>query len=445
MVDRGAHIDLFFRNGLKEFEVLPPSDVWENIKPAIRRKKRSFLLLRVAAVSAITVSLGAMTILITRSFSDKFNGPAISFNQDALPGGSYIAKAVPIQAAIPEQLSDLSVVSVPDASIPIASVSIATSAGEVYYKLPGIRQFIVPIRESSLRRNIINDPVINDKLTVINSSSGIGISNMLEDPVIVNSVNTENKWSIGAQATPTYYSSFNTGKNSVAKELNKYDKGAVAYSGGVAFNYKVNKRLSVQTGLYYSSYGQKVTGVSSFAGFRNFHDTKSGSDFAIQTSSGTITSSNSDIFLIENNPGDRVTTRYTIDVFSPYKSNLQYIDNTVFQNFNYLEIPFLVKYKVLDRKVDFNLVGGISYNLLVSNSAYSFSGGEKYIIGKTEGLSPVTFSSSLGMGMEYNLTGKISLNIEPTFRYYITPVSGLVGSSIHPYSFGILSGFSYKF
>jgi hypothetical protein len=439
MVERGANIDLFFRNGLKEFEVLPPSDVWDNIKPAIRRNQGSFPYLRVAALAAILVSLGVISSLLTRSLSDKFYSPAISFNQDAIPEGSYIAKTAQVQAVIHEETPGISVVSVSDNS------NFVASAGEVYSKLPETGLFKAPFIESSLQRNISNNSLNNSILTDINSLSGVEINFVPEDPGDVKSDNAANRWSIGALASPTYYSSFSTGKNDAARDLIQNEKGVISYSGGVAFNYKVNKRISVQTGLYYSSLGQKVTGVSSFAGFHNYNDSKSSSDFVVQTSSGNITSYNNDIFLIDNSSSSRVMTRYTINVFDPFKADLQYIDNSILQNFNYLEIPFLVRYKVIDRKVDFNLTGGISYNLLVSNSAYSFAGGTKYFIGKTEGISPVTLSSSLGMGMEYNLTEKISLNIEPTIRYYITPISGLVGSSIHPYSFGILSGFSYKF
>jgi hypothetical protein len=83
--------------------------------------------------------------------------------------------------------------------------------------------------------------------------------------------------------------------------------------------------------------------------------------------------------------------------------------------------------------------------MLVGNYASATVGGVKYSIGKTEGLSPVNFSSSLGLGFEYSLSKKFSLDLEPTFRYYLTPLGGLAGSSIHPYSFGIFSGVLYKF
>jgi hypothetical protein len=83
--------------------------------------------------------------------------------------------------------------------------------------------------------------------------------------------------------------------------------------------------------------------------------------------------------------------------------------------------------------------------MLVGNSAFAYDKGIKYSIGKTEGLSQINFSSSIGLGFEYSISEKISLNLEPTFRYYLTPIGGLVGSSVHPYSFGVFSGLSYKF
>lgn len=72
-------------------------------------------------------------------------------------------------------------------------------------------------------------------------------------------------------------------------------------------------------------------------------------------------------------------------------------------------------------------------------------GGSKYDIGKTAGLNTFLVSSSLGMGMEYTISDKVSLNLEPTIRYYLNPFSSIRGISANPYSFGIFSGLSYRF
>jgi opacity protein-like surface antigen len=57
----------------------------------------------------------------------------------------------------------------------------------------------------------------------------------------------------------------------------------------------------------------------------------------------------------------------------------------------------------------------------------------------------INLSSSLGMGLEYNFSKKLSLNLEPTFRYYLNTFNEPAGTAIHPYSFGVFSGISYRF
>ncbi len=60
----------------------------------------------------------------------------------------------------------------------------------------------------------------------------------------------------------------------------------------------------------------------------------------------------------------------------------------------------------------------------------------------------IAYSSAahLGMGMEYSITNNLSFNFEPTFRYYLNSFNNLAGmSSLHPYTFGVFSGLSYKF
>ena len=105
----------------------------------------------------------------------------------------------------------------------------------------------------------------------------------------------------------------------------------------------------------------------------------------------------------------------------------------------------ILRYKLIDRSIDFNVIGGLSYNMLVNNNVYTMIDGGKYSVGETAGLSHFMVSSSLGMGMEYNLSEKFSLNLEPTFRYYLNPFGEMGGMKGRPYSIGIFSGLSYKF
>jgi hypothetical protein len=213
----------------------------------------------------------------------------------------------------------------------------------------------------------------------------------------------------------------------------------------VTLAYKVSKRLSVQSGLIYSSVGQELDGISSFAGFQKYDKTKGDHNFEVLTTNGKITTSNADVFLADNSNSNRVITSYNKDVFDPQKASLDYVSNTMKQTFSYLELPVFLRYKVIDKTIDFNLIGGLSYNMLINNSVYTVIDGTKYMIGTTEGLNMFSISSSLGMGMEYKFSDKFSMNLEPTFRYYLNTFNNSEASQVHPYSFGIFTGLSYKF
>ena len=289
-----------------------------------------------------------------------------------------------------------------------------------------------------------NEPVLTDMTTTNKKSFELTPVIPQYIPENITSTGSE-RWSIGALASPTYYSSFSTGNNELSNQLTDAEQSIISYSGGVAVSYKLNKRFSIQTGLYYSSIGQEIDGINSFGGFQKYDYTKGDYNFAVLTTSGTVYINNADVFLIATGPGERVLTAYTNDVFDPNKANLQYISNTLTQNFSFLELPVVLRYKIVDKAIDLNLIGGVSYNMIVNNSVYTTIDGSKYPLGKTEGLNLLNLSSSIGMGMEYSFTKKMSLNLEPTFRYYLNPFNGSAGSTIHPYSFGVFSGISYRF
>jgi hypothetical protein len=251
------------------------------------------------------------------------------------------------------------------------------------------------------------------------------------------------RWSVTAMASPTYFLSSVSGSDGLAQQINSMEQSKLSYSGGIAFAYKISKRLSVQSGLIYSAIGQTVDGINSFAGFRPYDYTKGDHNFEVLTSSGTIYTNNIDVFLLDRS-GDRVLTRTTNNVFDPYKAGLPYINSSLYQNFSYLEMPVIMRYKFIDRSIDFNLIGGLSYNMLVNNSVTTILDGNRYKVGTT-GLNQFMISSTLGMGLEYNLSKKFSLNLEPTFRYYLNPFGETIGLRAHPYSIGIFSGLSYKF
>lgn len=446
MDEKIANIDLVFRNGLKDYEVLPPPEVWNNIRPVVRKKQRPLVILRAAATIAVLLSLTFLAYRMSLQLTGSPENNFITLNDE-----SESRQTTPV----PENITPLQIFLTPsDASSTDRNRYIRTY-------LPDNTEHNTPLTGTD------PDPVQNvtylagsDNISVTESTARVYDLLLLfetadtkiktEDPatLFVPEILPEKKsekWSIAALVSPTYHTNFYPGNDEATSRLGADEQPLFSYSGGVAFSYKINKRVSVQSGLYYSSFGQELSGITSFGGFQPYDYTKSNRNFEVQTTSGLVYTNNADIFLLDSRSDTRLTTRYTKDYFDPTKANLQYIDNSLRQNFSYLELPVIVRYKLIDKTIGFNLVGGLSSNLLVNNSVYAAVDGGKYQVGKTEGVNIVTFSSSLGMGMEYNISNNLSLNLEPTFRYYLNPVSQSLGLRMHPYSFGIFSGISYRF
>jgi hypothetical protein len=47
-------------------------------------------------------------------------------------------------------------------------------------------------------------------------------------------------------------------------------------------------------------------------------------------------------------------------------------------------MPVIFRYKLVDKSIDFNLIGGLSYNLLVNNSVHTVIDGVNMLSGKLQ-------------------------------------------------------------
>ena len=443
MVKRDSHIDVLFRDGLNSLEVLPPESLWEDIEPVLRKRKNKGLFFKMAAGIALLTSLGTMAYFYNATVLNPTQEPALATvtnNITTLFDPSYLQiavnKPVTVQEAdnnlislasteIPPVASDI--VIVPDRIINNQSVKLTYEEVD-----DNIMRYDNPLRYSEIPVEVNGMSTSRDIL-----ASGIKPVEPLEE------VRKNKRWELGAMVSPTYLSTNLKTANEALSQIDDNERAVLSYTGGFSVSYSMTSRLSIQTGLYYSSLGREVTGVTSYSGFEPFASTKSGTLFGVTTSSGTISSVNSDIYLSDV-AGNRVNGYYSIDNFDPVKSNLIPFGEQLRQNFEYLEIPLIVRYKLIDRKLDFNILGGMSYNFLIGNQTWAMcESGSKVLIGSTEGIDHLLLSSSLGMSMQYELSERFSLNLEPQVRYYLN-TGGDLGSG-NPYTFGLFSGMHFKF
>lgn len=436
MADKQANIDLVFRNGLREYEVLPPPEVWNSIRPSIRKKYYPFLLLRVAAMAILLVSVSILAYQLTRQTTVPFDTGFLAYDQE-----SSRPEETSVDASASVPVSDTGDEAVTSERIPDQSPSLPVS-------LSPVQQAMIPDQGVTVLNREVNKEGLSGSLTSIfirqPEPEFFPGYNPAQVPAPAPAAEKINRWSLTAMASPTYQSALAKGSGDMAREILSSEQTNFSYTGGLSFSYRISDKFSIQSGLYYSSLGQEVGGISAFGGFGDYIYSKGDHNFEVMTSSGLVYTDNADVFLFDG-VGGRVHSRYNDDSFDPAKASLKYLNSSIHQNFSYLEMPLFLRYKVVDGTVGFNLVGGFSYNVLVNNSVYAVYEGDKYRVGKTDGVSNFMLSSSLGMGLEYTVTNKLSLNLEPTFRYYLNPFSTLPGLKNHPYSIGVFSGLSYRF
>jgi len=436
MFDKEPNIDIVFRNGLKNLEILPPADVWENIPALPRNRRRYAMAFRIAAGMAALVTLTLLASWFTRNNGGINTEPQLAsvVNDNITPAVPDLQEQEVIKPDTREILRE-EIASVSQASIEEASVS---NSADISLSTMAYMQ-----DEPEAVSDKQNTQVAAESPVIIISQRVFGLSEKSGQLATIEKIKPQgDRFFLGASVSPSLGFSGTTHDNRLA-ELLSSEKGVPTYSTGLIFAYKLSQRFSIQSGISMASLGQVVSGIDVFAGLSDYYATKGNYIYRVETASGTLISGNSDLYLTDNK--SRVGTFVPSGMADPSKYPLTLIDNEIHQVFRYLEVPLLVRYKIIDRDLDLNLSGGMSYGFLVQNSAFAMDGNNMVPVGHTEGVNLHTLSSQIGVGMEYNFSKVISFNLEPVFRYYMTPFSDLSGTLSRPFSFGLFSGFFFRF
>ncbi len=112
------------------------------------------------------------------------------------------------------------------------------------------------------------------------------------------------------------------------------------------------------------------------------------------------------------------------------------------QNLSYYDVPVEMKYKIMNRKIGINVILGANFIFLDKNEVFAETAtGFSSKIGETSNLLEKTFGASLGLGLDYKITKKIKINLEPMLKYQFKN-SQIDNSSL--FNFNILTGIEFK-
>lgn len=236
------------------------------------------------------------------------------------------------------------------------------------------------------------------------------------------------KWSIASSIAPIYYNTFNTKGSPLDlqfKDSPKTGSKSVAY--GVKIGYKLNDKLTLQSGVSKIDVGYKIGDV--FINITNQLDARLAN--VNYTNTATILNVNAENFL------DNVALE---------TSSTTALAGELNQSFGYIEIPLELKYTLTNtsKKLGVNLIGGVSTLLLNKNKVFVSTSEFSSNLGEANNLNKVNFSGNIGFDVDYKINKKIYINVAPMLKIHTKTFSSS-DNNFKPYLFGVYTGINYKF
>lgn len=233
-------------------------------------------------------------------------------------------------------------------------------------------------------------------------------------------------WQIRPFAAPIYYGGFGS-QNAIDPSLaqNK-SESEMTMSYGVNFSYKISDRLKIRSGVAQVSMAYNTHDIA-------FATAVKPSSFSNVAYSSSVTDN------LEIVPLKAVQSQN-----SELLGRSPYTAGTLHQQIGFIEVPLEIEYALIDKKIGVSIIGGASTLFLNDNSLVINSENGTTNIGEMKNLNNLSFSTNIGLGLDYNISKQFEINLEPTFKYQINSFSGN-NNGFKPYYFGIYTGIGFKF
>jgi hypothetical protein len=497
-------IDSLFEEKLKDYGELPGEKVWKSIEHSLDQKKNSRRILPIwwklggaAAVLAALLYLLGPGLPVTETMEDPVTNTddtrSASPEIDSGPGQEFIAPKPPLENEVssaadkPETkpANDLQSQKNPrrtNTELPVNENQIADkenandrAPGRTNRdRLAGAQQNDSPAQpsendpdnvltaEAQLAHNRTQentsdrqtDPADTEAKRVQNSalkqpgeeqiavagdkdesSEGKSIYDAIaesEEEKVVDVANNGPKWSVGPKVAPVYFNSFGEGSPIHSNFAANSKSGNVNLSYGLSISYDLTPKLSIRSGIHKVDYGYDTNDIT----FSPTLAATSGQQ--LTTINYTLSSRN----LVVRNTSQAKLAQDVLE--AEVSAEFAFLDGRMVQQFGYVEVPLELNLSLVDRKLGLNLIGGLSSLFLIDNSVRLESNGNAMEMGEANNLNAMNFSTNIGIGVEYEVTPRLQLNLEPVFKYQLNTFSASAGT-FNPYSIGVYSGINFRF
>jgi len=489
-----AHKDKgFLRDKLGDYQVNPPEKVWSSISDQLGggRSRRSMLILVISAAASLAL---AVTLGI------HYFGPDLPEETGLAEESGLSEDLAPSEARVPESRAPESLSPLEEKVIE-ALESTATEGKEVLEaedqalltkpepsdepQITRLEPYIQPegeVREALLeeaeqevqteqavqsesdvqpeqaerdqRREDLSEAESQEASDPLENSDPEEVLPLLGDetlssdplPEFMDDKNKDVRWMVGAALSPLY--SFRDAESSVMAGAGVHESGIISYSSGVHVNYRRGSRLSFETGIFFNKTGVAIgaSGIQSFNQQSDFLLFGAGSESAdikaVTNSVGNIISNSGEIYVNGYKMNAQNTPEALLDENFQRQGS---VAEGIKQHLDYLELPFNLRYTVIDRAFELQLVGGLSTNFLVNNYVTMDTPSGREEIGYLSNIRTVNYSGNAGLGMIYHLGKNLNFMLEPRFRYFLNSINDASLPTTRPYSLGLYTSLNFTF
>ena len=445
MFFENINIDDAFREQLGDYEQNPPSEAWDEIESSLNTGQKSTWkkYLSIAALILLFLAVGSLIIYQNFSFFHKEDISNIivvnkslqsSLDQENTGPNNQIAtldkdNSLSLRKEdIADNIVNQEMPEDQSGNIAVSTANIkAENSNPILKKLDPFSTGLKPSKPSV---SLIATNTRDQRESTFSESDDWNTFAMQQTK--------ERHLVLAGNISPTISYRKTTGRPTT----NLNERSLISYSGGVTLGYKLNERLKLKSGVFYSQMGQTLSDV---------HITPdsylTAGDNALIEISGSIGTSEIQMNEVRpvtenvNDPDLPLPPSYAVDI---EEQRGIILEESLLQKMEFIKIPFLLEYKFVDKNIGLSMITGLNANMLVGKGIFMQNSVNNKKVGDIHNINRISYSGTVGLGIDYQVNDFMQISMQPLMDYFLNSFNSTSGKTF-PYSFGLYTGLSVSF
>lgn len=437
MKDNFEHI---IKSKLENHSIQAPEDAWENISAGLSAQKKKRVLwwaqwLRIAAVLIPIVMMIGFGFYFYKENNTDFdnnteNTTKISYETVTQPSSGTTSVDLENHTSEPNIQNQLSPINYTSTTFPKTNANtekipfrntaaIISTAINAYVNLEKTNSQNIDFKPNN------STPLISYLTQFYTPDSKENLVSKPEESSHTNDfteeIEIQDRWSLSPYFGLGMLESANQ-SSLLADELNQFEsKNEIATSYGAKASYQINPRLKVRSGLAVLSFTQNTYNVP----------------VSLNSRSGEVS------YNVKNSSNLGINLENNTETATATETNVSNMKEDLSQTIQFYEIPAEIEYQITrNSKLNLSATTGISTLVLSKNKIY-ITGEQETVLGEPTNVQELSFTANAGAKVDYKISDKLSINVEPQLKYMLNPVTN--NDEVQPYVLGVNTGLTYQF